>query len=109
MLKDIECGANLSYAITACDSKELLYTDDEELYATSYVSLKDNIKEWYQKSSEVIKAVENSPIIDHEYENNIAVTKYENGVKVYVNYGSDEVNIDGLNISSEDFLVVKEG
>ena len=109
LLKDIECGANLSYAITACDSKELLYTDDEELYATSYVSLKDNIKEWYQKSSEVIKAVQNSPIIDHEYKNNIAVTKYENGVKVYVNYGYDEVNIDGLNISSEDFLVVKEG
>ena len=49
------------------------------------------------------------PVFDHEYKNNIAVTKYENGVKVYVNYGSDEVNIDGLNISSEDFLVVKEG
>ena len=66
-------------------------------------SVKDNIKEWYQKSSEVIKAVENSPIIDHEYKNNIAVTKYENGVKVYVTVNIVFHDKDLTNVS--DYLV----
>lgn len=108
LLKNIECGANLSYAVTACNAKELLYTDDEDLYATSYESVESNIKEWYKKSSEVIGLVSNSRIIDHKYENNIALTVYENGVRVYVNYGLADTTIDGLNIPSEDF-VIKEG
>lgn len=41
-------------------------------------------------------------------ENNLSCTEYEDGTKVYVNYGfTDTVTPDGANVPARDYLVVR--
>ena len=45
-------------------------------------------------------------IVSHEkLTAHVAVTGYEDGSKVYVNYGSEDYTVDGVNIPARDYAV----
>ena len=35
----------------------------------------------------------------------MTVTTYENGAKVYVNYGTEEMNADGIHVPARSYIV----
>ena len=44
----------------------------------------------------------------HEYvAENVAMTTYEDGTRVYVNYSYDDVTVDGTTVTARDYAVVR--
>ena len=49
-------------------------------------------------------------IVDCVRDGHLAVTEYEDGTKVYINYGYEETARDGVTVPARDYQVVgKEG
>ncbi len=106
LLSNIEYGVNLNFALMNSPSSAISKTDCDYLYHASFDSIKSDIKEWYLKSAAVIDKIGKSYIIGHEVKDELSVTTYKNGLKIYVNYGKHNLEIDGLNIPAEDFVLV---
>ncbi|MBQ8164784.1 MAG: hypothetical protein IJZ94_03100 [Clostridia bacterium] len=118
-LKAIEFGCLLSYEVTQENTEELKYTLYNDLFKSEYALLKDDIVEAYNVASEVLSNVRTASIINHycvdagesdvnKHNGNVYCTEYDNGYKVYVNYGDSDYTVsDGVTIASMDYLLVK--
>lgn len=109
-LKAIEYGCLLSYEITKENPEELKYTLYNDLFKSEFESddeevksLRDDIIAAY-KVAEELNAIRTATITNHycvdvgTSENNIHggnvyCTEYDNGYKVYVNYGSSDYTV----------------
>ena len=56
----------------------------------------------------IYTAVKDSEITAHNSDGNLAVTVYENGTRVYVNYSDKEAELDGVKIPAL-WYTLKEG
>lgn len=105
-LKLVENGVYPSFYITEEDPSYLQNTDSNDVYSSKYSLYKDTIVEYYTKLKQVNDKVTGAYIVDHEQiQEDISVTTYDNGVKVYVNYSESAVTIDGLTIDAESYKV----
>lgn len=115
-LKAIEYGCLLSYEITKENPEELKYTLYNDLFKSEFTSLEDDIIEAYNDALALNK-IRTATITNHycvdvgTSENNIHggnvyCTEYDNGVKVYVNYGSSAYTIsEGVTVESMDYII----
>ncbi len=105
-LKLVETGISPSFYITYEDTSELLYTNSCDIYSAKYSVYKNEIIEYYTKLKEVNSAVQGACIEKHEKpQENVAVVTYDNGVKIYVNYNSYSVTIDGVTVDAMSYRV----
>ena len=105
LLRCAEYGSNLSFAVMESRSDELLNTEEQQLYAACYASLRDTIKEWYERLCPVLKKIGKSAITAHSSDGTLSKTTYANGVCVYVNYSDKQISVDGVTVNAEDFTV----
>ena len=118
-LKAIEYGCLLSYEVTKENTEELKYTFYNDLFKSEYSLLKDDIIKAYKVASDVIANVRTASIKNHysvdagesevnKHSGNVFCTEYDNGYKVYVNYGTAAYTVsDGVVVEPMNYLLVK--
>ena len=107
-LKCVESGAGLYYKWIYGDNSLLKETDFDALYSVHYGNWLDTAAQDYKKVAEALRGLENQLIIRHEVlEEDVTKTVYEDGSAVYVNYGKEPAEQDGITIGARDFAVRK--
>lgn len=109
LLESAEYGAGLSFSLmreTAFALQKTLYT---EYYASDFAAWHDRMMEIYNRYNRELGHVFNQQMTGHEkLDDTISCTVYEDGTKVYVNYGfTDAVAPDGTKLPARDYVVVR--
>ncbi len=107
LLKLAETGTSLYYLLMDADSTSFQETNFTASYACELDDHYDSMIKNYKRLKVVYDAIEDSTIEDHKIVNDTArITIFENGAKVYVNYGDDDAMIGGVSVPANDFVVV---
>lgn len=110
ILKSIEVGAYPQFRLFYREPSVVKGTDYAYLYSCYYRDWLTSAAEIYQELEGVLSKVVDQRIIDHvRLADNVYQTVFENGVSVVVNYGSDKVEIDGLEVDGVSYIVIEEG
>lgn len=108
LLNCVEYGAGLDFSIMKETPFTLQHTLYTEYYASEYDSWHDHMMEIYNRYNNELGHTFNQQITDHKrVTNDISCTVYEDGTKVYVNYGFKDEVADGVKVPARDYLVVK--
>ncbi|MHB1453023.1 MAG: DUF5696 domain-containing protein [Saccharofermentanales bacterium] len=105
-LKSVEYGAGIHYRWIYAPSQSTKNTEQSKLFSLNYLSEYDQAVQYYRLADEILRPLQNIPILDHDAATdveNVTVTEYENGTKIYVNYNNFDVEIDGLQIEALSF------
>lgn len=106
LLQSIESGAGLSYTLTNNYSTKLLNCNSTVFYNSLYKDLSKKIVENYKKVSSFYEKIGNSEIASHSIlENGLRETFFSNGVRVYVNYSSKDLESEFGVVKAKSFLV----
>ncbi|MBR5646671.1 MAG: hypothetical protein IKX23_08545 [Treponema sp.] len=110
LLESAECGAGLSFTFMAADEEKIQETHYTEYYCAGFERNKDKIARVYKDYNQKISKVANALIEDHEYLNeSVTVTSFDNGFKVYVNFGYvPYVAENGITVAPRSFIVQEE-
>jgi len=108
LLRSAEMGASLQFCLMAGNVEELQDSWFSEYYGADvervYPTMIQTIREYNEKMSGTFDQL----ITDHERTGEVAVTTFENGTRVYVNYGYSAVEMDGLTLEARSYQTVKE-
>ncbi len=106
-LKCAESGLSLYYQLMDSDSTEFQDTSFSDYYACSYNDYFDIMTDTYQRMKKVYDAVGVSSIEDHEiFSDTVRITTFSNGAKVYVNYGQEDVTVNGVAVAARSYTAV---
>ncbi len=110
LLRSIEYGAGLNYTFTAEDASVTQETNYTGLYGTTFDSWEQEAKETILRYQREAKGLNRQRITGHEALNDhVTVTVYEDGTRVYVNYGTEEYRGEAQ-VPARDYVIVgKEG
>ncbi len=108
VLTAAEYGAGLHFSFmkeSAFALQKTLYT---EYYGSDYATWHDRMLEIYTRYNSELGHTYNQQIVDHQvFTEDVRCTTYEDGTKVYVNYGDkDYTSEDGL-IPASDYKVIR--
>lgn len=110
MLRSIELGSGVYYRWTYQHSSKAKYTSSDDLYSTYYADWLESALDFYHEANEALKDLQDKFIIDNRaVKENVRKTEYEDGTVILVNYGRTAVEIGGITIEAEDFVVIEGG
>lgn len=110
LLKSVESGAGLHYEWIYGENSLLKETEYDYLYSVNYEGWAEQAAEDYGRAARAMEGLEDQVIVKHEIPvKNTGKTIYEDGSAVYVNYGTEPVEIDGITVPARDFAVRKGG
>lgn len=99
LLRLIEYGASCRYIFTFEDSAQMKYTGLNRYYATTFSAWKDEAAATYKTLNDALSPVKSALMIRHEtLENGVVRVCYDNGLAVYVNYGTAARTADGYEL-----------
>ena len=99
ILQMIEAGASPHYVFTWKDSSEMKDTGLNRYYATTFTVWKGEAVEIYNRVNDALKHVSGAMIVNHEIlEGGVRKITYDNGVSIYINYGSETQKVGGVEI-----------
>lgn len=108
LLKSIETGAGLKFLWITRDNSLLKETEYDYLYNVSEETSFDRAVADYEKVREALSGLSDKVIISHEYvRSNVVRVTYEDGTRIYVNYGDKPVVVEDICIGAKDFAVKK--
>lgn len=108
LLLSAEYGAGLAFTLMKESSFTLQKTLYTMYYGADYDMWKDEMLSIYNRYNSELGHVFNQEIKDHKILNqDVKMTEYADGTKVYVNYGYDNYKINGVVIPARDYLVVR--
>lgn len=108
LLKMIEYGAYPSYIVTKQSPQDLANTPSSDIFSSQYDIWKQRIIQTHATVKSTLQQVAHAQIVDHVLEDDLAVTTYDNGVNIYVNYRDTAAQKDGSTIQARSFFV-REG
>ena len=108
LLLSAEGGAALAYTWIAADNGVMINTELDEIYTNLYYeNMYANVVAEYQRFNTVFSGLHTQLIENHIiFDKNLVMTEYENGGRVYVNYGITQAEADGFIIPARDFVYV---
>ena len=107
LLHLVEQGARPAFLLTWEDPIELQKTNSASIYSSRYELYRDMIAEWYTELSDLFAAVgEKGMIMDHERQGDLVKVTWDNGTVVYLNFGDNAGEIDGVSLDKLSFKVV---
>lgn len=111
LLRAVEYGALPTFLLSAEPSWKLRYTSSSSMYSTFYPEWLGEVVRHYHVVNENMQSVHDQFIIDHQQlDDNVYLTKYENGTVFVVNYGNESYNYFGTEVTENSFVVFnKEG
>jgi hypothetical protein len=106
ILKMIEYGIYPSFLVMAADNDELSDTPLVDYFSLCFEDWKDTINNVYHSVNDALSTVSGQSIIDHTVlsEGVVRVT-YSDGDAIYVNYNSEDVNVDNVVIKAMSYAV----
>ena len=109
VLESAECGAGLYFVFMDAPEMKLQESSYTEYYSANFDSWKDKLDTLYKKYNKEIGKVKNSLISDHKYlSENVTETVFDNGYKVFVNYGyTDFVTEDDIVVPARFYRVLQ--
>ncbi len=103
----MEQGARPAFLLSWEDPIELQHTNSSSIYSSRYELYRDMIITWYQDLAELHETVGNrGMIVDHVRQGDMACTTWDNGTKVYLNFGDRAATMDGVTVEKLSFKVV---
>ena len=106
LLESAEYGAGLSFTFMKADTNILQDSAYSCYTAGSYDRWKEDILSMILRYQTVMAGLNSQRIIGHEFiSNDVHVTTYEDGTRVYVNYGSKEYRKGTVKVPARDYLV----
>ncbi len=106
-LKCAESGMSPYYQLMMAESTSFYNTSYSQYYACNFDDYFDISVETYNRLKVIYDAVGTSTITNHQIVSEfVRITTYENGAKVYVNYGETEATVDGVQIGNRSYVVV---
>jgi len=104
MLRQLETGSPPSFVFTWEDSNLIMESRYEYLLSTRFETWRDKAVEDYEKYAEVYEGLNDKLITDHQIiSDDIRITTYEGGAKIYVNYSDENYSIDGISIPAKGY------
>jgi len=109
LLRSAEYGAGLSFTVMRETAFSLQNTQYTKYFGADYGSWHDRMVEIYTRYNKELGTVFNQRISGHEQiEDGLTCTTYEDGTKVYVNYGYSDVTMDnGEVVAARDYKVLQ--
>lgn len=109
LLKSAEYGAGLAFTVMQENPFTLQNTVYTQYFGSEYTACKDEMYETYNRYNSELGHVFNQEMTDHEFlATGVTCTTYEDGTKVYVNYGYSEfTTADGTVVSPRDYTVTR--
>ena len=105
-LRCVEYGAGLNFTFMHEDGKILQDTYHSNFFGASYADWAEDAATMISKYQADMEGLNQQRIVSHEMVNaHVAVTGYEDGTKVYVNYGIEDYIIDGVSVSARSYTV----
>ena len=105
-LRCVEYGAGLNFTFMAEDAKVLQDTYHSNYFGSTYAAWAEDAAAMIDRYQADMDGLNQQRIVSHEkLTAHVAVTGYEDGSKVYVNYGSEDYTVDGVNIPARDYAV----
>lgn len=110
VLKSVENGAGIHFKWIYAPNSVLKDTAYDELYSVNYRAWLDAACGTWLRMNRELGGLRNLVILDHTYvtEDVVRVT-YEDGTRVYVNYGSKAARVDGVSVEPRDYAVAPGG
>ena len=106
LLESAEYGAGLSFSFMKADTNILQDSAYSCYTAGSYDRWKDDALPMILRYQKEMSGLNNQRITGHEFiTNDVHVTTYEDGTRVYVNYGSQEYSKGAVKVPARDYLV----
>lgn len=102
----VEAGASPHFMFTYQSSSEIKDTGLNRFYSTNYDNWRDDAIGIYSAVNDALGAVSNACIINHEIlENDVRVITYDNGVKIYINKGTSNQKVDGVEVPAKSYRI----
>lgn len=107
VLEAIESGAGLNYLLIYDNQLNLIDTNYEDLFSVNYTTQIERILEDYKNLNSQIGHLQNARIVGHEHlTEDVNCVTYEDGTKIYVNYGNESSKVPGGTVEPLSWLVV---
>ena len=108
ILDAVRTGSGIYYLLNYENTIYLKDTDFSDCYASSFDDFKKEAAELYTRYSDIMKNDISSAITDYKtVQENVYLTVFENGTKLYTNYNSYDVAINGFTIKAMDFAALQ--
>ncbi len=108
ILKSVETGAGLQFTFISdydAENSGYLNPDLQKMKFSNHSAI---LKETIDKTEKYLTSVKGASISDYKIINeNVRKTVFDNGVTVYVNFGSESINIDSVEVEPNSFKAVK--
>lgn len=110
VLRSAEYGAGLSFCFMDADSTVVRESDYTNLFAANYELWRDDAIAIITRYQEEMKDLNTVRIVSFgKAGSDTTVTCYEDGTKVYVNFGNTDFTINGIVIPARDYAVERSG
>ena len=107
-LKWIEYGAEPTYLLTQEMSEKFKDSNVGNAFSTEVATWEDDVAAIAKEFNKNLAFTNNNTMQEHlAVADNVYRVTYSNGYKVYVNYNTEAVTVDGLEVLAEDYTVVK--
>ena len=104
VLKAIETGSGLKYTFTMNLDSELYQTEYSGLYYTSFETGREQALKQVQKAEAALSGLQNQQMVSHRMIGELAITGYEDGTLIYVNYSEQEISYGGVTVPARDYF-----
>lgn len=103
----VEQGTRPTFLLTYEDPIKLQNTNSNDIYSSRYELYQELIPQWYEELSALHDQLGDAEIINHVYDGDLVRVTWSNGTEVYLNFGSDEGEMDGIVLEEGTYKVVK--
>lgn len=105
-LKWVETGSLPHFVLTEKSPAELKNTGYNEMFSSEYTLWKDKMTAVYEEFNSKLSDVYNSVMTGHAIiKTDLVRVSYENGSRVYINYGEKAQSADGVTVPAMDYIV----
>ena len=106
LLECAEYGAGLNFTFMAENTRVLADTTYSCYSASGYAYWKEQVIPMIQRYQQEMAGLNQQRITGHDWvDEEVSVTTYADGTKVYVNYGSSEFAQEGVTVPARDYMV----
>lgn len=106
-LKWIECGAAPYFLLTNDSSDEMVGTAAGTMFSTQYSDKREQVKETLAEFSDISARLGGAVMSGHKIiSENVRVSEYSNGMRIYVNYSDETQNIGGVLLEPLSYAIV---
>ena len=104
----VEQGTRPAFLLTAEDPIKLQNTNSNDIYSSRYELYQEMIPAWYTELKTLHEKLGKAEITDHVYEGDLVKVTWSNGTLVYLNFGEQAGEMDGVLLEKGEYKVVTQ-